>query len=120
MTSLLSTHYFTSDDLNKIFQSTGRSVDYLSEFDDSSTEASIESSFCESSEAKTDSTATEDLSSEHSGSDPREQLGSEPSELSGENMLELYDSDQASEFNFMTTQPYKLHLRKAQQVSPEW
>ena len=101
MASLSSTHYLTSDDLNKIFQSTRKSVDYLSEFDDSSTEASTDSSFWESSDTETDSTAIDDLSSEQSGS--------EPSEPSGE---DSHDSDQASESNCTTTQPYNLHLRK--------
>ena len=114
MASLSSTHYLTSDDLDKIFQSTRKSVNCLSEFDDSSTKASTDSSFWESSEAETDSTATDDLSSEQSGSDPNEQLGSEPNEPSGENS---HDSDQASESTFMTTQPYNLRLRKRAKLS---
>ena len=75
MASLSSSCYLTSDDLEKIFQSTRKSVDYLSEFDDFSTEASAKSSFWESSEAESDSTATDDLSSELLGSDPSELLG---------------------------------------------
>ena len=105
MASLSSSRYLTSDDLEKIFQSTRKSVDYLSEFDDSSTEASTNSSFWESSEAESDSTATDDLSSELSGSDPSELLGlSGPSEPSlGE------DSDEALE---STPQLYNLRVRK--------
>ena len=107
MASLSSTHYLTSDDLDKIFKSTRKSVDYLSEFDDSSTEASTGSSFWESSEAETDSTVTDDLSSEQSGS--------EPSELSGEDVPGSSDSDLVS--NFTKPQPYNLRVRKRTKCS---
>ena len=113
MASLSSAHYLTSDDLNKIFQNTRKSVNYLREFDDSSTNSSSDSSFWESSKVKIDSTVTDYLSSEQSGSDPSEQLGSEPSELLGENSC---DSDQASESNF-TTQRYNLCLCKRERPS---
>ena len=105
MASLSSSRYLTSDDLEKIFQSTRKGVDYLSEFDDSSTEASTNSSFWESSEAESDSIATDDLSSELSGSDPSELL-----ELSGPSEPSLgEDSDEASE---STPQPHNLRVRK--------
>ena len=107
MASLSSMCYLTSDDLDKIFQSTRKSVDYLSEFDDSSTEASTDSSFWESSEADTDLTATDDLSSEQSGSGP--------SELSGEDAPGSSDSDLGS--NFTKPQPYNLRLRKRAKCS---
>ena len=64
MASLSTSRYLTSDDLEKIFQRPKKSVDYLSEFDDSSTEASANSSFWESRKAESDSTITDDLSSE--------------------------------------------------------
>ena len=60
MASLSSTHSLTLDNLNKILlnQCTRMTVNYL---DDSSTKANIDSSFWESSEAETDSTAIDDL-----------------------------------------------------------
>ena len=111
MASLSSSRYLTSDDLEKIFQRPKKSVDYLSEFDDSSTEASANSSFWESSEAESDSTVTDDLSSELLGSDPNELLG-----LSGpsEPLLEE-DSDEAME---STPQPYNLRVRTCKTAVP--
>ena len=61
MASLSSSCYQTSDNLEKIFQSTRKSVDYLSEFDDISTEASVKNRFWESSKAESDSILTQTI-----------------------------------------------------------
>jgi len=71
--------YLSVDELDRIFRSSRKSVDYLSEFDESGTDASSNSSFCESSEA--DSTDTDDISTEHSGSEPSEHEKSDLSDV---------------------------------------